>query len=120
MEALLRAHPEAAQEKDNNGLRPLRMAAGTQAPLDVVKALLRARPEASQEKYNHGPLPLHMAVVALKRMSWLGFMLIHSSVQFDIKSLVLCCLCGRMLLTPRCWRPSAWSVLGSIRPTTEF
>ena len=62
VDALLKAYPEGAGEKDEHGRLPLRYAAENHAPADVVAALLKAYPEGAGEKDEYGRLPLHYAV----------------------------------------------------------
>ena len=59
--ALLRANPQAAAEKDNDGRLPLRDAIYNKAPVEVVVALLQANSQAAAEKDKNGSLPLHHA-----------------------------------------------------------
>jgi len=59
--ALLRTHPDAADQKTKIGLTPLHVACHSNAAFEVVTALLKAWPQAVQEKDIHGRRPLHVA-----------------------------------------------------------
>jgi len=57
--ALLRAFPEAALEKDDQGMFPLHYACGNQASTEVVRTLLIACPQAATLSDPEGMLPIH-------------------------------------------------------------
>jgi hypothetical protein len=57
---LLQAYPEAARERDDEGVLPLHLANFTD--VEIISKLLKAYPEAAREKDRRGDLPLHVAV----------------------------------------------------------
>ena len=62
IEALLRAHPDAASTPSlYGGILPLHWAACSHASLEVVTALLEAHPAAASTASFSGELPLHWA-----------------------------------------------------------
>mmetsp|Transcript_23643 Transcript_23643/g.34380 ORF Transcript_23643/g.34380 Transcript_23643/m.34380 type:complete len:415 (-) Transcript_23643:2640-3884(-) len=58
---LLRKHPDAARERDDEGQTPLHLACRYGAPHDVLSALLSSWPDAAREKDASGQTPLHSA-----------------------------------------------------------
>uniref|UniRef100_A0A7S4W510 Ankyrin repeat protein n=2 Tax=Ditylum brightwellii TaxID=49249 RepID=A0A7S4W510_9STRA len=56
---LLQKQPDAAKQKDENGLIPLHSAIFKRSPFEVVDALLEVWPDAAKEKNSVGWTPLH-------------------------------------------------------------
>ena len=61
VQALLDAHPEAANQVDCDGWLPIHLAAALQASDFVVQALLDAHPEGAKQEGSDGWLPIHLA-----------------------------------------------------------
>ena len=61
VQALLDAHPEAANQVDCDGWLPIHLAAAFQATEFVVQALLDAHPEGAKQEGSDGWLPIHLA-----------------------------------------------------------
>ena len=61
VQALLDAHPEAANQVDCDGWLPIHLAAALQASEFVVQALLDAHPEGAKQEGSDGWLPIHLA-----------------------------------------------------------
>ena len=61
VQALLDAHPEAAQQVDCDGWLPIHLAAALQASGFVVQALLDAHPAGAKRVGSDGWLPIHLA-----------------------------------------------------------
>ena len=61
VQALLDAHPEAANQVDCDGWLPIHLAAAFQASDAVVRALLNAHPEGAKRAGSDGWLPIHLA-----------------------------------------------------------
>ena len=61
VQALLDAHPEAANQVNCDGWLPIHLAAAFQATEFVVQALLEAHPEGAKQEGSDGWLPIHLA-----------------------------------------------------------
>ena len=70
--ALLRAWPEAAEEKDQEGLLPLHLAVYAEAPTQTILAVLQAFPDAAMCRGRQNCLPLHRALCSLSVLNQVG------------------------------------------------
>uniref|UniRef100_A0A7S1VSB5 Uncharacterized protein n=1 Tax=Grammatophora oceanica TaxID=210454 RepID=A0A7S1VSB5_9STRA len=86
MTALLKAYPEAALSKDDQGMYALHYACGNQASRDVIRQLLAANPGAAKMPDPRGMLPIHyLACWGPSSVSIIDMLLVANRNVGDIK-----------------------------------